>query len=166
MSKAGLRLVLKSKLEVLGSMANAKDFFAPWANRRFMALYANAQRTRWQTEGSSEGVKWRKLDPLYYTRKKRIYGAYPGAGEVVLIATSRLLAGILPPDERVQEKAFGEEFRKIVTNRRITIATTTPYAEYVDEDREFNDWSPITKRRFADDFKVYLSQGVKRGAST
>lgn len=161
MTTSGIRVHIQEHIETLDKMTKSAMFFEGWANRRLLKLYANAQRQRWMTEGASESGKWRRLNFHYATEKKKRFAAYPGAGNAVLIATSRLLASVLPPEERKNEIPFGEEFRKIIQNKKIIFKTVTPYARDVDQARTFTTWSARTTKSFIKDFKTYLVAGIK-----
>lgn len=161
MATTNLRVKITEGFETLNKMAQSSMFFEGWANRRLPRLYANAQRTRWMTEGASEGPKWKKLSSGYAASKKWRFASYPGAGNVVLIATSRLLAGLLPPEERKNERSFGEEFRKIIQNKKVTFKTTVPYADDVNQERPFSVWTQRTMNSFVRDYKTYLIASIR-----
>lgn len=161
MANTNIRLKIKDRLEGLERMTQTAMFFEGWANRRLPRLYANAQRDRWMTEGASEGSKWRKLSTGYAVYKKKRFANYPGAGNAILIATSRLLASVLPPEERKNERPFGEEFRKIIQNKKVIFKTVNPYAGDVDTVRPFSIWTNRTLQNFIKDYKKYVIDGIK-----
>lgn len=162
MAASGVRITVKNNIETLTKMTQSSMFFEGWANRNLPRLYANAERTRWITEGVSEGSQWKPLSPLYRERKKKLYGGYPGGGNVTLIATSRMLAGILPPEERGDVVAsHGEEFRKLINGKRIIFSTINPYAEDVNAVRDFSSWSSSTIKTFVKDYVSYLADSIR-----
>jgi hypothetical protein len=119
-------------------------------NRNVLEQYRNLQRKRWITENASEGQEWAALNPTYSARKRRQFASYPGRGTKKLVATNRLFRGVIGP---------GEDFRKVVTSRGLYIATITPYAKYVNEDRNFTDWSTRSEH----ELKVSVAQFIFKG---
>lgn len=173
-----LKKVQADTLKRLQQMVTNPNFFPAWANTQGLAIYSQGQMNRWQTQGGSEGSPWRVLNVTYEQRKKRMYGggirlsgknkgqSYPsyfGSGTKTLIATSRLLASVLPPQYRGgAAPTQGEEFRKTVTDNSLELATAVPYATYVDDERSFVGF-PLggpTRSQFSDSFKKYFA-GVR-----
>jgi len=107
------------KLETMLDRGRAMQSFL---DRNIYRIYQNAQRDRWMTENSSQsgnGQKWEPLDSAYATRKRRIYASYEGGGTKMLVATGKLYKAVVGP---------GQGQRKIVTNSKLYISTTVPYA--------------------------------------
>lgn len=140
--------------KVMRDMLTRERALQSYLNRNVVEQYRNIQRKRWMTQGDSEGSPWRDLDPVYAARKKRIYSGYPGGGTKMLIATNRLITGVIGP---------GGDFRKVTTPRSITIGTVTPYAKYVDEDRTFTRFSTNSLREIYTGIGQFLFKGIVRG---
>lgn len=158
----GVRASLNLQFQLFDKLTKAGDFFEGWSNTRFMHIYATRQRQRWMTAGGSERNEWAALDGRYVYRKWQKFATYPGSGQKLLIATSRLLASVLPPSERRQEIGMKpDEFSKVPGRRRIQFGTRNPYAEFVNEKRNFTDWSPDSRLAFANDYKKYLMGAMK-----
>lgn len=137
-------------------------------SKRFMRIYSNIQRERWQSQGGSEGQTWKPLNQKYSERKRQVYKSYPGSGTKILIATGRLLSGILPEGERgMLSESYKDDFKSILhpSKPELTISTGAPYAKYVDETRPFMTLSDGSKEYIKDDFNQYLSEGLKKGAT-
>jgi hypothetical protein len=162
MAQSQVRIKITQQIEGLDKMVRAGDFFAAWANRNLQKLYANAVRTRWISEGASETGKWSAIRSTSYKAwKQKRFADYPGGGEKLLIASSRLLAGMLPPEERGDAIAHGEEFRKMIFGKRVTFSTSVPYAEEVDAERDISKWSDKTIKLFTSDYVKYLAAGIR-----
>jgi hypothetical protein len=80
------------------------------------------------TENSSEGKKWTPLKSRYAATKIKRFKDYPGSGRKMLVATGRLSEAYIK----------GSTNTLILTsNTSIEIGTSLPYAEYVQEARDF-----------------------------
>jgi len=141
---------IQANLEAMVSRANSVQGYL---NRNLYRQYQNAQRTRWQTEGASEGTKWLPLNPGYAKRKLVRFASYPGGGRKMMIATKRLFDAVVGPSG---------EHRKEVTSRSLTIGWTTPYAVYADEKRPFSSFSNKTEQQMYDGLAKYLIEGILR----
>lgn len=139
------------------------NLFAGWANREFQKLYGENQKARWMSEGASEGRSWKPLNQRYALRKRIDYADEPGRGTKMLIATGRLFAGVMPPEQRGAFRGNAEEFRKVVEKKSVRIATTVPYAKFVSEEREFSVFSSKTRITWARSYKSYLIRGIIGG---
>lgn len=176
-----LSVVQNKVFDKLMNMVKDPNFFPGWANTRALAMYSQAQMDRWTTEGGSQNHPWEPVQDTYAQRKKRMFGggvrlsgarkgesypAYFGQGTKTLIATSRLLASVLPPQYRDGPTAIeGEEFRKTVTEKSLEIATAVPYSVFVDEVRPFSVWDDSFIKELKDDFKAYVSSSSKGALS-
>lgn len=140
--------------KTLRDMLTRERALQSYLNRNVVEQYRNIQRKRWMTQGDSEGSPWRALDPVYAARKKRVFAGYPGGGTKMLIATNRLITGVIGP---------GGDFRKVTTPRSITIGTVTPYAKYVDEERTFTSFSSASLREIYTGIGQFLFKGIVRG---
>lgn len=118
-----------------------------WLNRVAYPEIINAQLRRWQSEGASEGEKWQALNPAYARSKLKRFADYPGGGRKMLIATGRLVDSMT---------GRSEEGRKIVQETKLTIVSTVPYGEYVDEVRDITSLSEKTVDRLIDSLIAYL----------
>jgi hypothetical protein len=125
----------------LQEMINRASSMAPFFNKNVYAQYQNVQRKRWMTENQSEAgtPAWPELNSTYKKWKVVKYASSPGRGTKMMIATDTLRKSVIGP---------GEGFRKIVTPRSLTIATTIQYAEHADKARTFSKYSPETMREF------------------
>jgi len=117
-------------------------------NRVVYPIYQNFQRERWVTQNWG---KWPALNPKYARQKLRRFASYPGGGRHMMIATGRLVTSVTGEKKR--------DHRKIVTNRRLIVGTTVPYAKYPDETREFSEMPPQFWNAVADQYVKYLIQG-------
>ena len=121
-------------------------------NRNVLEQYRNQQRKGWMTENVSEtGKEWDKLDQTYAKRKLTQFASYPGGGRFKLVATNRLFESVIGP---------GKDFRKVVTPRGLYIATVTPYAKYVDKDRNFTTWSKKSERERSLSVAQFVFKGI------
>lgn len=170
-----LSVVQNQVFDRLKSMVENPNFFSGWAERFAVPIYAQAQMDRWITEGGSQGDTWADLSSPYSQRKLRMFGggvrlsgankgeSYPsyfGSGTKKLIASSRMLASVLPPAFRSGPDAtHGEEYRQLTTDKSISFSTTVPYAVFADEQRSFSTWSSEFKQDLARNFARYLTSG-------
>lgn len=126
-------------------------------NRDVVEAYRNIQRKRWVTENASEGgesKRWAALNPAYAKRKLTQFAGYEGAGKKMLIATGKLYKSVIGP---------GAGFRKVATNKTLTISTSVEYAQHVDEARSFTTYSKASilgLRKMIRDFMFYNRIGV------
>jgi hypothetical protein len=145
------KFIVKDAQKVLGDMLKRERAMQSYFNRNLLEQYRNIQRKRWMTQGESEGSPWRALNPDYAARKKRVYASYPGGGTKMLIATNRLITGVVGP---------GGDFRKVTTPRSITLSTVTPYAKYVDEDRTFTKFGAKSLQEIYKGIGDFLFKGI------
>ncbi len=147
----------------LKALLDPQRLFEGWANRELMDIYGRAQLKRWQTEGASERDKWKPLNAEYAKRKRKRFRDYPGKGTKMLVATGRLLASILPEEQRgiAGGAAAKGDFRKLIERRRVTLATTVEYAPWVDEVRSFTKFGAEFGKSVAESFRKYLMRSVK-----
>lgn len=101
-------------------------------NVNVYAQYQVLQRTRWMTEGSSEGDTWKPVKPAYQKYKASRYAGFPGGGTKMLIRENKLQPSVIGP---------GDGFKKVVTNESLIISSGVEYAKYVDQERSFSHWS-------------------------
>lgn len=188
--KVSGKVVAEGALKSLDEMVQQPKWFSGWANTKLLRLHANFQKSRWISEGAVAGLpRWRPLSPAYAAHKRRRYGGgpkfvfepqgpgknpwvqsgvwptYPGGGRKVLMATGRLLRSMLAPRERgsIQGNSSGpEEFRKIVTDKKVIFSSSVPYAERVDQERPFSDYPPSIIKEMASSYAKYLVAGVMR----
>ena len=142
------------KLETMLDRGRAMQSFL---DRNIYRIYQNAQRDRWMTENSSQsgnGQKWEPLDSAYATRKRRIYASYEGGGTKMLVATGKLYKAVVGP---------GQGQRKIVTNSKLYISTTVPYAGHVDDARSFTSWSPAFRHKVMKAITDFIKFNINRG---
>lgn len=148
---------------IFRKMLTQNSTFIAWANREWVQeLYAIAQIKRWETKGASEGKTWKPLNPRYVKWKKRFYEGSPGGGRKMMIASGRLLAGVLPPQTRpFSDPESRENFRKIVKTRSIVLATTVPYAKDASIERPFSKFSSATTKKWSKSFALFYVKHLR-----
>lgn len=154
-------------------LLKAKPSFDAWAARTMPDLYANAQRERFMTEGRSEGQSWKPAaSASYLLWKRRYFSSWAGHGDKAMIASSRLLVGTLPEDNRDGlylgpfskttkywqdlNANWGKEFRKVPTPGNIKFLTTVPYASSVNDVNDFTTFGPETKAKLVKSYQSYV----------
>ncbi len=145
--------IMKGIEDQLKSMVDRANAPQAYLNRVVYRQYQNAQRKRWITENESETGRWKDLSPAYAARKAIAFAAYPGKGTKILIATDRLRKAVVGP---------GEEHRKITTPKSIEIGWTTPYAVYVDAERQFSEFGEKTLEEMYSGLGNFVMQGLFR----
>ena len=166
----------------LDQMVRQASNIRGYLNTVIYRQYMEAQKTRWITENTSEGSKWDALNPAYATRKKRVYGggpkykmvstigtkgfsgkevvgqykAYPGSGEKMLVATSRLYGSVLGPKANMSNVLGAGDHRKVVTDNSIIISTVVPYAADVAKIRPFMGFGKLTISKMKQGLKDFL----------
>ena len=131
------------------------DPFRAFLNTNIYRQYQAYQKQRWETQGASEdseGKEWKELNPKYKEYKLKKFAKYPGAGEKMLVATNRLVKSVIGPSA---------DHRKIVEGYRLVIQTTTPYAEYVNQVRDFKKFSDQTMKNIRQDIEDFLVTRAK-----
>jgi len=143
-------------------------FFPGWANRELIPAYSDMQLRRWKSKNSESGGLWKPLNKAYAKRKLDRFASMPGGGRKMLIASGRLLAGVIPPEARSQLSVQGpsEEFRKVVTKNSVVLSTAVPYAKYVNEEREFTSVAQQYRRKWALQYAKYLARGLRTKADS
>lgn len=151
----GILSLTKGIEEQLDEMVKRANMVPAYLNRVVYRQYQKGQRERWKTENAGDdfaGGKWDSLDPAYETWKHAKYmDNATGHGTKMLIATGRLLFGVVGPSE---------EHQKVVGSRSIRINTTVPYAVYVDAQRTFSEWSPKFYSRIYKGMADYLTKNI------
>jgi hypothetical protein len=84
--------------------------------------YQSLQRSRWMTEGASQGKPWPSLNAKYAEWKKKKYAKYEGQGQRMLVATGHLYKSVIGP---------GSGHYKKIDDKSITVGTSVEYAKYV-----------------------------------
>jgi len=136
------------KLDTMISRAkNARAYL----NRIAYPMYQEAQLERWKTENVSEGAPWKRLSPRYLAQKKIRFASEPYSGRKMLVATGRLLKSVVGSERRYH--------RKIVTDKKLIISTTVPYAAEVAEVRPFMVFGNNTKKKILEGFRKYVVYG-------
>lgn len=153
MAKASLKIITDGIGQQIKGYLDRSKFIDGYLNRTVYPEYQNRQRMRWQTENTSEGTQWKSLKPEYAERKKSIFASYEGSGTKMMIATGRLFKSVIGP---------GKDHRKIVSNGRLTVSWTTPYAIYTEDVRPVNEWDPKQDKEMYDAAAVYLIKGEIR----
>jgi hypothetical protein len=121
--------------------------------RDVYTIYQNAQVERWQTENASEGSTWERINPLYAKSKLKRFAAYPGQGQRLMIATSRLVKAATGQDLA--------DHRRLITDTSMEIHVTVPYGKYAEEVRPFMKFSPQTIKTMRDTMVKYFRESFK-----
>jgi hypothetical protein len=130
------------------SMTNKAMLAKGWLNRVAYPMIIEAQRMRWASEGASEGSAWAPLNASYAIRKLKKYKDAPGGGRKMLIATSRLVAGVTGDNTA--------DHYKLVTDKMLMVGTRIGYAKYVNEARNFVKLGSATMKNLSDSLGEYL----------
>lgn len=130
-----------------------------WMARKGYPMYQRAQEKRWITGGASEGDSWKALKSSYVTWKNKMLAKdparYPG-GARILVLTGDLFKSVSG-----KELTF---HRAIFTDKGFSVATTIPYAKYVNEKRHFVGFGTITTEKIKTDLKQFVMKHVSRGS--
>jgi hypothetical protein len=124
-----------------------------YLNRYLYPKYQQAQIERWQTANQSQREEWRALTPQYKKRKIKKFASYPGGGQVLMVATSRLSMAAQGRDGAL----------KIVTDRTMTVGVdlgVLPYAKYPGAVRPFMTFSDETIQDWVDGVARYVMTGA------
>lgn len=135
-------------LEWMDSVVQKADKGQAFLNRVVYPLYQNIQRERWETQNWG---KWPRLNPKYEAYKRTKYSKFPGGGSKMMVATYTLA-----PSVTGDKKQF---HRKIVTQRKLVVGTTVPYAKYADDKREFSEMPDKFWDKVGDEYVKYLIKG-------
>lgn len=134
---------MKAKLSVdktnvdkyLKGLLKKQKTIPAFLERAIYPRYQTAQRDRWKSENSSEGRKWKSLNPGYAAYKRKKFASYPGAGKAMMVATGALYNAAT---------GQGPGLSKIITDRQMVISIqkgVIPYAEYAGSVRPFMSFS-------------------------
>lgn len=152
MSDSMKATILENGIESqLAGMLNRANLVRGWLNRVAYPRLVKMQRMRWMTEGASEGESWEPLKEKTKLSKLKRFADYPGAGQKMLIATGKLIAGITGDNPA--------DHYKLVTDTRIEMGTSVSYAKFVNEARNIVDISEETASELTEDLKQYLVSG-------
>ena len=152
--KPSLKVVENGVSLKIGSMIDRGQAMRSFLNRNIYRIYQNAQRERWETINNSQGREWKPLNEVYAQRKKRLFASYEGGGSKMLIATGRLFKSVVGP---------GKGQRKIVTNKSLYIATSVPYAGFVDDVRTFTTWGAPFRQKVKKAVSDFIFYNIERG---
>lgn len=137
---AFIKKVIDEIEQSLDAMVQRGKKMEGYLNRVVYGQYQAAKAREWETEGQSEGATWKSINKDYERRKKIRFADAPGAGAHLLIATGRLVSSVIGPSSEwtvFDVKGAAKDHRKKVERKSITISTVVPYAEYVNQEREF-----------------------------
>lgn len=127
-----------------------------WLNRQAYSVYQKAQAQRFETENQSEGRRWKQVKRDYRIQKIRDKqespNAYPG-GDRILIYTGALSRSVVGTSK--------DNHRKVVTDRKLTVATTLEYAGFVAQVRPFMRFGQETRTDFRNSFIEYMRKRIK-----
>lgn len=146
--KVTLEMIHDNVTTHLKSMVNKANSIQSYFARVAYPTYQQAQITRWQTENASETGTWKRLDPVYAIRKRKIYAGYEYGGTKMLVGTGKLFKSVVGP---------GSGHAARFTNDAMEIRTTVDYAPYVAEDREFMRFSKATITQWEEDLKDFIT---------
>lgn len=157
-----------------------------YLDRVVFGQYCEAQIKRFETEGASEGAKWRALDSKYEAYKKRKFASYPYGGRRIGVGYGNLLKVSVGKDSEIVTDTHqtgknagkkyekkrstivkhsglksGKYFYKIATPRSLVVYLTLPYAEYFDEERSISHWSRATMDNIENGVMNYVMGGVR-----
>lgn len=157
MSAVTLKTVQNTTRAFMHRALQVEGLFQTWAQRNALPKYKNKQKRRWITENDSEGHRWKELSTPWVEHKIRMRkknpDAFPG-GKKKLVYTGTLFKAVT-----LQDLTFG---RHLATRRQFYVATTLPYAKYVNEARPFSIWSEATVKEFRDEFRDTLQRHLKK----
>lgn len=148
----GLRMTEDGISIFLEGVKNRNSTMSSYLNRYLYPKYIAAQTERWITENASEGVQWMPITPKYAERKKTKFAAYPGAGQALMVATSKLAYAA-----QGQKGAL-----KIITDSSMTVGIDTSvveYAAYPGVERPYMEFSPGTLQDMCDSVAKYWMTG-------
>jgi len=130
-----------------------------WMNRNGYPMYKNAQKQRWITQNASEGATWKEVTPKYQKWKDHKFatdpGNYPG-GKRILVLTGKLADSVM--GRRL------DFHRAVFTERGFSVATTLPYAKYVNDVRPFVGFSDRTENRIKESLRMFVLKHISKGA--
>lgn len=154
MAKASLKALSNGIEDHLNAMLKRDKAMQSYLARNVYRQYQKAQIERWKTQNESQTGMW--LPPqnaAYIARKKRLYGA--ARGSKTLYASGRLFGSVAGRGE-----LGTNEHRVMVTPKRLSISTATPYAKYAAEDRPFMEFNRETEREWAEGIRDFLVKGI------
>lgn len=147
------RNAIQKRLEGLTKLEATTGAFL---NRTIYPLYQRLQSERFKTENRSEGQRWKPVSRQTRERKlkdrARDRAAFPG-GDRILIHTGDLSRSVIGTSL--------EHHRKVVTGKKITVATTLGYAGFVAADRPFMKWGKDSRKEFRDRVRAYWLSYLK-----
>jgi len=141
-----MRVIRNGILDYLQGVAGRAKLPQGWLNRVGYPMVINFQIARWQTEGASEGVLWKRLNERYRISKLERFKDYPGAGKKMLVATNRLY-----PSMTGREESY-----KLVTNSRIEAGSFVPYGNDVNQERDITTLGDESVQKVVDGLLKYL----------
>jgi hypothetical protein len=154
MARASFRKTSDVLGKSLQAMVDRGRSLSTYFNRALFPQYQQAQIERWETQGSSQGEEWAPLTKPYATRKKKLFAAFPGAGNVLMVATGRLASGAQGKD--------AANYVKLITDSMIRVSvnlSTLPYAKYPGVMRPFMIFSQDQEYQWAYDATQYVMGG-------
>ena len=171
-----LRSVQSGVSEWLAACSDRVNMIDGYLNRIVKQDYINTQGERFMSENVGDdfdGGKWAGLDSKYSDYKRRVFASYPGAGSKTNVRTSNLMQSLLlsdtfypsPEPKKIRAGRGGKTSQgeamagslAVVDGASIHIYTLVPYAQYVDEQRTFTQWSQFFWDRINRGIMNYLA---------
>lgn len=157
-----LKLTQNAIQKRLQSLTKLEASTGTFLNRSIYPLYQRLQGERWKTENRSEGQRWKPVAQATRDRKlrdrARDRAAFPG-GDRTLVHTGDLSRSVIGTTL--------ENHRKVISGKKITVATTLSYAGFVAAERPFMAFGKDSRKAFRDrvrDFwRAYIKTAGKAG---
>lgn len=154
--------VTKRLEQMIARGKDARAFFA----RVVIPSYRMTQKKRWITENATpevSGGPWPKYEETfsnpvaaarYRAYKKRMYSSFPGGGRKMMINTNRLFKSV------IRDGGASSDGYILMTSNELIVATSVPYAKYVDEKRKIMSFSDSWVNDLKIRLRSYLAKGV------
>jgi hypothetical protein len=154
MSKATITKTRDDSLKVKARMLTLEAAWQTWMVRKGYPMYQLAQKRRWMTENASEGATWKPVTREYGRWKMDQYQKNKAkSGSRLLVLSGDLSDSVMGRSQKYNRVVF--------TPKGFSVATTLPYAKYVDEARPFTGFGNSTDEKIKNSLKKFVLAHIK-----
>ncbi|OPZ24622.1 MAG: hypothetical protein BWZ03_00097 [bacterium ADurb.BinA186] len=157
MAKTGFKRLINEVTTRQEAMTTVEASSVTFFRRNLYPLYQIKMERRWISQNASEGSTWQDISSQWRKTKIKLRNKdsakYPG-GEKVMVFTSNLFKSVVGRDRSFH--------RLTITPKKMTVATTIPYAEFVNEKRPFTGFGDVTNDEIKTRLSKFLLDALKK----
>lgn len=141
----------------LDELTTRASGMAAFFKTRIFPMYLNAQRSRWQTENSSEGAQWKNYREgstgRYASYKRKKWASAPGGGEKMMMASAKLFQVVTAEQSGLNQLFESTKMVLAVDDGAV------PYAKFAAAERPFMEFGDDTIQKMRDAISAFIKTG-------